>query len=179
MVLFPAEWREDQSNGSKGAANMTVTIYTVGHGREPFERIADLLHEAGVSTLIDIRSAPYSTHAPDFARPRLDQMCADAGFGYRFLGRDLRGKPTHPSLQGPDGLPDAARIAATPGFAADLGLLLEIAAGGPVAILCAEENPANCHRSTLLAPALLDRGARVLHLRHDGTKQPHQEPLGL
>jgi uncharacterized protein (DUF488 family) len=179
MVLFPAEWREAQSNGSKGAANLTVTIYTVGHGREPFERIAALLHEAGVSTLIDIRSAPYSAYAPDFARPQLDRICADAGIGYRFLGRHLGGKPTDPSLHGPDGLPDPARIAATPGFAADLGLLLEIAAGGAVAILCAEEDPVGCHRSTLLAPALLDRGARVLHLRHDGSKQPHQEPLGI
>ncbi|MEX1207600.1 MAG: DUF488 domain-containing protein [Acidimicrobiia bacterium] len=158
---------------------MTVTIYTIGHGREPFETIAALLHEAGVSTLIDIRSAPYSTHAPDFARPRLEQMCADAGIGYRFLGRHLGGKPTDPSLQGPDGRPDMARIAATPGFAADIGLLLEIAGGGPVAILCAEEDPANCHRSTVLAPALIDQGARVLHLRHDGTKQMHQEGLGI
>lgn len=158
---------------------MTVTIYTVGHGREPFERIAALLEEVGVSTLVDVRSAPYSSHAPDFSRPALDRRCAEASIGYRFLGRNLGGRPTDPDLLGPDGSPDSTRIASTPGFSADIGLLLELADGGPLAILCSEEDPSRCHRSTILSPALIARGAQVKHLRHDGSVQPHQEGLGI
>jgi uncharacterized protein (DUF488 family) len=48
-----------------------------------------------------------------------------------------------------------------------------------VAILCAEEDPARCHRATLLAPALVARRARVAHLRHDGSVEMHQEALGI
>jgi len=155
------------------------TIFTVGHGRERFEAIAALLDAVGVGTLIDVRSAPYSRHAPDFSRPELDRRCSAAGIGYRFLGQHLGGRPSNPALQGPDGEPDFERIAATPGFDADIGLLMELAAGGPVAILCAEEDPARCHRATLLAPALVARGARVAHLRHDGSVEMHQDALGI
>lgn len=158
---------------------MAVTIYTIGHGSEQFERIAALLDRVGLSTLIDVRSTPYSSHAPDFSRPELDRRCLEAGIGYRFLGRHLGGLPTDPDLLGADGEPHPASIEATPGFAADIGLLIELATGGPVAILCSEEDPSQCHRSTILTPALVAGGALVKHLRHDGSAQPHQEGLGI
>jgi len=46
-----------------------------------------------------------------------------------------------------------------------------------VALLCAEERPEHCHRALLIGPALEERGLRVVHLLHDGTALPHQEPL--
>lgn len=37
-----------------------------------------------------------------------------------------------------------------------------------VAIACAEENPANCHRSRLIAPALRSGEVIEVHVRGDG-----------
>ena len=39
-------------------------------------------------------------------------------------------------------------------------------------MLCAEENPAHCHRRLLVARVLFEEGARVLHIRGDGRLQP-------
>lgn len=156
---------------------MPETIYTIGHGRAAFSEVERLLDAVGVSTLVDVRSSPFSRRAPDFTRPRLEEACAAAGIGYRYLGRHLGGKPTDPGVLTPEGDPDPTRITATPGFAADLGLLVELAQDGPIAILCSEEDPAHCHRATMIAPALVARGMRVAHLRHDGTTQPHQDGL--
>ncbi|HSM02274.1 MAG TPA: DUF488 domain-containing protein [Acidimicrobiia bacterium] len=156
---------------------MPETIYTIGHGRAAFPEIQRLLDAVGVSTLVDVRSSPVSRRAPHFSRPELDEACAAAGIGYRYLGRHLGGRPTAPELLTPEGEPDPLLIAATPGFAADLGILVELAADGPIAMLCSEEDPGRCHRATMIAPELVDRGVSVAHLRHDGTVQPHQDPL--
>ena len=40
-----------------------------------------------------------------------------------------------------------------------------------VAIMCAEEDPANCHRHHLIGRYLSGQGLEVLHIRGDGTVQ--------
>ncbi|HSR15991.1 MAG TPA: DUF488 domain-containing protein, partial [Gemmatimonadales bacterium] len=87
----------------------------------------------------------------------------EAGLGYRWMGRALGGRSR----------PGAAQ------FAAAVDEVAALAAGGPVALLCAETDPASCHRSLVLAPALEARGATVWHILPDGTAAPHQPPLGL
>ncbi len=44
-----------------------------------------------------------------------------------------------------------------------------------VAMLCAEENPAGCHRRLLVGRVLLDRGIQVQHIRGDGRIQSEEE----
>jgi uncharacterized protein (DUF488 family) len=155
------------------------TIYTVGHGTSRFDPLAELLGDHGIATIVDVRSQPYSRHAPDFTKRRLEELCAAAGIGYRWMGDHLGGRPADPSLLGPDGTPDARAMTRDPGFRAALDTVAALAAGARVALLCAEESPSGCHRSTLLAPALIDRGCRVVHLSHDGSAAPHQERLDL
>jgi hypothetical protein len=44
-----------------------------------------------------------------------------------------------------------------------------------VAMLCAEENPAACHRRLLVGLVLLDHGIQVEHIRGDGRIQTEEE----
>ncbi len=154
-----------------------TTIYTIGHGSSDFPSILEILRAHGIATLIDVRSQPYSQHAPDFTRHRLERWCAVAGIGYRWMGRHLGGHPRDPMLLDGRGEPDTEAIRTDSGFRAALATIGEVSAGGRVAVLCAEENPAHCHRSRLIAPELIARGHRVVHLRHDGSAAPHQDPL--
>ena len=89
----------------------------------------------------------------------------------------IGGMPDDPRLVDPDGNLDAAALTGSPGFAAAIDTITAVAAGGRTVLLCAEENPAHCHRSRVLAPAFLARGHQVLHLRHDGTARGHQDEL--
>ena len=43
-----------------------------------------------------------------------------------------------------------------------------------VALMCAEADPAHCHRSRLVAPLLVARGHAIRHLRADGTLEEHE-----
>jgi uncharacterized protein (DUF488 family) len=39
-------------------------VFTIGHGAQDFRKIADVLGRFGIATVIDVRSRPYSRHAP-------------------------------------------------------------------------------------------------------------------
>jgi uncharacterized protein (DUF488 family) len=156
-----------------------MKFFTVGHGTTEFADVARVLDLHGVATIVDIRSEPWSRRAPDFSRRRLEGLAAASGFGYRWLGDALGGRPSRPTVVGEDEAPDPAREAPPPAFRDALFVLEELAAGGRVVLLCAEASPAWCHRTTLVAPALVDRGHEVVHLLHDGTALPHHPTLGL
>jgi uncharacterized protein (DUF488 family) len=155
------------------------TIHTIGHGTAAFAAVAEVLAAHGVATIVDVRSQPYSRHAPEFSRPMLEGLAAASGFGYRWMGDALGGRPTDPALLHGDGTPDDAAMRRSPRFRAALADLAALAAGGRVAILCAEESPEHCHRARVIAPALGDMGLHVVHLLHDGAALPHQDSLGL
>jgi uncharacterized protein (DUF488 family) len=144
-----------------------LAIYTIGHSNHPAERFTALLQRHGIGLLADVRSAPASRFAPQFNRAALDARLATAGIAYRWLGRALGGKPR----------------AAEPVFAAGIAELVALAATTPTAIMCAERDPLMCHRTHLVTPALLDRGATITHiladgtlLAHDALQQPPKQP---
>ena len=150
------------------------TIYTIGHGSEPFSNLEDRLALHHVQSIVDVRSVPYSKHAPDFRKKELEVNATAAGLGYRWLGDRLGGLPTDPELLAPSGAPDYAKVAATPAFAAGLDEVEALAAGSRVVLVCSELDPEHCHRAQLLAPALEVRGYRVVHIGRDGVGRVHQ-----
>jgi len=158
---------------------MPTTIHTIGHGRAAFAAVAEVLARHGVATIVDVRSHPYSRHAPEFSRPVLEGLAAASGLGYQWRGDALGGRPTDPSLLRADGTLDEAAVRLSPRFRAALADLAVLAAGAGVALLCSEEQPEHCHRSRVIAPALEEMGLQVVHLLHDGSALPHQDPLGI
>lgn len=137
------------------------TIWTIGHGDRDFDRVASHLEAHGIQTIVDVRSTPYSKHAPDFTKGELEVAAASAGFGYRWLGARLGGKPVPSPEQ----------------LASGLGEIIGLAATSHVVLLCSEVDPEHCHRTTLLAPHLIDHGFAVVHVLGDGDSTPHQESL--
>jgi hypothetical protein len=67
------------------------------------------------------------------------------------------------------------RVAATSHFLEGLSRLERGIREYNVAMLCAEENPATCHRRLLVGRVLLDRGILVEHIRGDGRIQTEDE----
>ena len=155
------------------------TIFTIGHGSEPFSDLEQRLTRHHVQTIIDVRSIPYSKHAPDFRKKAIVGIAAASGIGYRWLGDRLGGRPDDPALLSTDGRPDFDKIAATPAFAAGLDEIEALSRTSHVALLCSELDPESCHRMTLLAPALETRGYHIVHILGDGSGHAHQAGLGI
>jgi len=141
-------------------------VWTIGHGAGSFTDLEQRASPYGISMIVDVRSQPYSRHAPDFTRPRLEMLCDEAEIGYRWLGATLGGKPEGGPV-GPE----------RPGFDESIDELVERAGTTPTVILCAELEPGACHRSTIVGAALHERGVEVIHILGDGSTRRHEPPL--
>ena len=157
---------------------MTTAIHTIGHSHHPIDRFIDLLRTQGVKTLVDVRSRPYSRWAPQFKQSAFVVSLAAAGIEYVFLGESLGGRPEGAEFYDAEGNVDYERRALARDFQAGVVELVERARTSATAIVCAEEDPARCHRRLLVTPALLREDFDVLHIRGDGRVQPEGQARG-
>ncbi|HEX5708731.1 MAG TPA: DUF488 domain-containing protein [Pyrinomonadaceae bacterium] len=136
-----------------------VTIYTVGHGRHPFEHFLSLLRRYEIEVLCDVRSAARSRW-PQYNGRVLEAALSERRIGYEWLP-ECGGKVVAPPEE----------------LARGLERIMELAADARVALMCSESQPltahrpqprANCHRVGLLSPPLRARGARLVHILPDG-----------
>jgi len=144
-------------------------IFSIGHSDHDLAFLVDLLARAGVTAIADVRSQPFSGRLPQFNRPELERGLLLAGIAYVFLGDLLGGRPQQPSLYDDAGRVDYMRVRGTAFFQEGLDRLGRVAAKHAVAMLCAEEDPLDCHRGLMIAPALVERGITPEHLREDGS----------
>lgn len=146
-------------------------LYTVGHSSHLLEAFLDLLRQHGIQLVADVRSSPYSRHAPQFNKESLENRLQETGCSYSYLGHVLGGHPQEHQFYDPEGYVLYDRIAASPAFQQEMNALLVQAAKAPTALLCGEEDPSECHRRLMLGRVARDRGFEVLHLRGDGCLQ--------
>ncbi len=144
------------------------TIFTIGHSNlEPQEFLA-LLARAKVEIVADVRSVPQSSRFPQFSQAVLESILGDASVGYVFLGEELGGRPDDPAAYHDDGRVNYPARRRSYAFKSGLDQLLKVAQEKIVAMLCAEEDPLDCHRFLMISPELVAAGASPLHLRKDG-----------
>jgi uncharacterized protein (DUF488 family) len=143
-------------------------LYTVGHSNHDLPTFLALLAGAAVTAVADVRSSPHSRRFPHFGRPALEAALAKEGIAYVFLGDLIGGRPADLALYDSDGRADYERIRGTEAFRRGLDRLAEGMARFTIALLCSEEDPLDCHRGLMIAPALAERGIVPIHLRKDG-----------
>ncbi len=150
-------------------------LFSIGHSNHELPRLIELLRSAGVTAVADVRSQPYSRRLPQFNRPDLEAALRQCDIAYAFLGDLLGGRPRQPSLYDAEGRADYARIRAAAAFQRGLDRLIQGLEENRVATLCAEEDPLDCHRGLMIAPAMLERGISSVHLRGDGSVESTAE----
>lgn len=147
-------------------------IYTIGHSNHAGLRFIDLLRDAGIECVADVRSTPFSRRNPQFSQKALAASLKDAGIEYWFVGDALGARPKDPDCY-EGGKVSYARIAATRSFQDAIGQLIEDSRRKRIAVMCAEKEPLECHRTLLVGRALVLRGAELLHILADGRIEPH------
>ncbi len=135
-----------------------LKIFTIGYEKATQLELIAALQAAGVKRVIDVRAVPLSRR-PGFSKNVLKNGLAEAGIDYVHLkalgtppaGREAARKGRHADLEriyaGQLELPEAMVAAAE---------MRELAAEKPSALLCYERNPAECHRSLLIAAVASD-----------------------
>lgn len=145
-----------------------VTIYTVGHSNHPIEKFVNLLTANGITAVADVRSRPFSRRHPQFNKDRLAAELARHGIAYVFLGKELGARSEDPSCY-EHGKVQYPRLAATAAFKAGIDRVLSGAEKFRLALMCAEKEPLDCHRTLLVSGALEKLGASVVHILADAS----------
>jgi len=152
-------------------------IVALGHSNRPFPEFLAMLHEHGVRTLVDVRRHPGSRTVPWASGEALATALGEAGIHYVHLPA-LGGRRSPAPRSVNTGWRNAqfrgyADHMATPEFQDGVAQLLALAERESVAVMCAEAVPWRCHRS-LLADALVARGAQVVQAIAPGQSHPHK-----
>src|ERR1700729_1767788 len=160
-----------------------MMLLTYGHGTETASQTVATLRGAGVSGLVDIRTAPGSRRNPQFARAAMEEWLPEAGIAYRWekrLGGFRRPGPDNPDIAWREemfrGYAEHMRSA---DFLAAIGAVLAEAESRQVAVMCSESLWWRCHRRLLADFAAVGRGIEVRHLMHDGRIEAHRPSPGL
>lgn len=143
-------------------------IWTIGHSNHSIARFIELLQASEIETVVDVRSKPYSRFCPHFQKTNLQAALREHGIEYVFMGNNLGGRPDDPALAGLEQFERWKRISELPGFAAAIDGLVAVASSRRTSIMCAEEDPNDCHRRHLVVRALDGWGIEVRHIRKDG-----------
>ena len=152
-------------------------IFTIGHSNHSLEDFLALLSKHRVTAVADVRSAPWSRFNPHFNRNALFAALEARGVRYVYLGRELGGRPDDPALYDENGHVHYERIAQTSGFRDGIARVAGGAASHRIALMCAEKEPLDCHRTHLVARALDAEGVAVMHILADGGIERHAETM--
>ncbi len=151
---------------------MALEIFTVGHSTQSIDKFLALLKRHGVNAIADVRSAPYSRFNPQFNREELRSSLKSNGIRYVFLGKELGARSDDEGCY-LNGKVQYKLLAKTPFFQSGISRVIDGAESNKIALMCAEKDPLDCHRTILVARELADRGVRVTHILPDGSLEAH------
>lgn len=138
-------------------------IYTIGYSTRPLPEFLHELERRRITQLWDVRSSPWSRNQP-FNANQIERWAERGGIFYQQEGKVLGGRTEIP-LDHPD-------------YLAALDRILDAACREPVALMCSEGRPEDCHRTSDIAASLLARfGIVTRSICRDGSDEDVTDTL--
>ena len=138
-------------------------IWTIGYSNRSLPEFLHELQSRGITQLVDVRSSPWSRY-PVFNANQIASWSDREGILYRQEGMVLGGR-AEIGLDHPD-------------YIAALGRVIDTARREPLALMCSEGDPAQCHRTWDIGATLFARyGLIVRSIKRDGTDEAVTETL--
>ena len=156
----------------------SLPIHTIGHGNRSLDEFIGLLHQNGIDCLVDVRAFPGSRRHPHFGRGELERSLPAAGVYYLWEGRALGGRrrprpdSPHRAMRN-ESFRAYADHMETPEFRDGIERLLGHADRLPIAIMCAERLPWQCHRY-MISDYLVAKAIDVRHIIDSSRPREHR-----
>jgi uncharacterized protein (DUF488 family) len=151
-------------DASNGTTDIAQPIYTVGYGARTLDALVETLQTHRITTVVDVRSAPYSRFKPEFSKDALERALKQHGLRYVYLGDALGGRPADPDCYVDDRV-DYERVKQKDSYRSGIERLRAAwQRGMRFVILCSEGKPEQCHRSKLIGESLTALAIPVAHI---------------
>jgi len=137
------------------------SLYTIGHSNHTIGEFVKLLLAHNISQVVDVRTFPSSRYSPHFNQDALRSTLEASGIEYVWAGKELGGRRRESKTE----------LRQTAAFRQALRGLIRKSQEKPTAMMCAEEDPFQCHRRFLIARALMEDCSfvEIDHIRKDTT----------
>ena len=151
-------------------------LFTIGHSTHSIDTFVTLLQSHDIEAVADIRSSPYSRYNPQYNRETLKKSLLSLDIAYVFLGDELGARRREPECYRNDEV-DFKLVQELPLFLSGIDRLLRGREKMRIAIMCAEKDPLQCHRTFLVSDYLSARDVDIRHILAEGNLINHDELL--
>lgn len=166
--------QDDSSSGFSSERHST--IWTVGHSTRRIEEFLEILQNAAITAVADVRRFPGSRRYPHYNQQALTSSLQGAAIQYVWLpelGGRRRPQPDSPHMAWRNAsFRGYADHMDTDAFKQGIDRVTALADDGRVALMCSEALWWQCHRS-LISDYLKIRGYCVIHLLAPNKHEEH------
>jgi uncharacterized protein (DUF488 family) len=149
-------------------------IYTIGYAAHTIESFIAALEKFNITAIADVRSQPYSKFKPEFNRENLKKVLINKRIEYVFLGDNIGARIKAPECY-KNGQVDYELISKQPLFQEGIDRLLKGLEKFSIALMCAEKDPINCHRTILICKNLKKYQIQIYHIIDANNFENHTE----
>ena len=152
-------------------------LFSIGYATKKIAVFIEQLQQHAVDAIADVRSVPYSKVFTDYRQENLIISLKEAGIKYAHLGGELGPRSKDDYHYDNKNQLQFDRLAKSALFKQGVERLQRgLDTGINIALMCAEKDPASCHRSLLVSYYLRrDLGMDVQHIDHWGALESQIE----
>ncbi|GAA5316625.1 MAG: DUF488 domain-containing protein [Candidatus Pelagadaptatus aseana] len=145
-------------------------IYTIGYATKPLPDFIAQLNKYQITAVCDVRSVPFSKRFYDYHQDAIKRSLHEAGIRYVYLGEELGPRSKDPAHYDDCNQVQFDRLMQSDHFMEGLERLRQGQEKGfTMALMCAEKDPATCHRSLLIGYAAKRLfNEELQHITHNG-----------
>lgn len=151
-------------------------LYTVGHSSHHIDYFLELLKTYSITFLIDVRSVAASSYNPQYNKDQLADFLKKNGITYLHFAEEFGARHTDSDLLDEEGKVDFEKIRKSRLFKNGVERLWSgLEKGFKIGLMCSEGEPFDCHRFSMISPALEKDGFEVKHILKDKTVKSNAE----
>lgn len=154
-----------------------MNLYTIGYATKSIDTFIAQLKQYHIDVVADIRSVPYSAAFYDYHQEAIAAHLKRHNIRYVYLGDELGPRSKDDEHYDDCGQVQFDRLMQSDLFRQGIERLATgLKKGFTIALMCAEKDPATCHRSLLVGyflerygfPSEIKSDFDILHINHDG-----------
>lgn len=141
-------------------------LYTIGHSTHEINYFLDLLGAYNINCVVDVRTLAASRFNPQYNKSALSESLRDKKITYLHMPEEFGARHTDPSLL-TNGRVDFDKVRKSENFKKGVERIRHgVNKGFTIALMCAEADPLECHRFSLISAGLKDE-FDIIHILKD------------